>query len=173
MFFTFEPYTKQSIQSHEHATIRFAVNGVVSILSREMVRSVGRKWDAVGHWWNEVETPGVYGSPAIRFTEDSLATRLVATQLKREGWAVEGIKFIKDEWSGKIIKLQSDGRITNPESIKGRIRDRNPGNARDKRRKVQATFGSMGECHLVSMREAILAREAKRGTYCPKAGRYQ
>jgi len=163
MFFTFEPYTKVSVQSHEHATIQLHHNGDVSILSREATRSVARKWDVVGTW---------FINDSIRFTEDSFATRLVATQLKREGWTVEGIRFVKDEYNGKIIKLTSDGRTTNPESIMGRIRDRNPGSPTDKRRKTQALFGNVGACHLLAMREAILVREAKRGAYDPKTGRY-
>lgn len=153
MFFTFEPYTKVSVESHEHATIQLAANGVVSILSREETRSVARKWDAIGTWNN---------LNYIRFTEDSLATRLVATQLKREGWTVQGIKWVEGEWSGAILKQESNGRITNPESIRGRIRDRNPGSPTDKRTKVQALFGNVGECHLLAMREAVLTRQTTR-----------
>ena len=114
-YWTFEPYIKQSVQSHEHATIRLAANGAVSILSREKIRSVQRKWDRVGTW---------FINDSLRFTENSFATRLVATQLEREGWSIEGLTLVKGEYEGKIVKLDSDGRTTNPDSIQGRIRKR-------------------------------------------------
>jgi len=146
--YTYEPWTKQSIQAHNHATIRYA-NGIVSILSRDELRSVARRWDAIGTYEGSD-----CGPHTVRFTEDSLATSLVATHLERNGTVVKGATIDPD--MGRIIRLESNGRVTNPESIQGRIRDRNPGNKRDKRTNCQKRFGTIGHADVIAMREALL-----------------
>lgn len=150
-YFTYEKWTKVSIQSHEHATVRMGVN-TLDILSREKVRSVGRRWERIA-------TISANGS-SILFETDDTAVRMIATQMQRDGWRLlGGIKLDPNEF-GVINVQKSNGNITNPESIRGRIRNRNPGSPTDKRRKVQAAFGGIGECNLFAMRKAILARRA-------------
>ncbi len=152
MFITYEPWTKTSPQAHEHITIDYRSDGIMLALSREATRSTASTWDTIGYW----------ASDYARFDEDSRATRLVATQLKRHGWTILGIRFVEGEWTGAITVLPSNGRITDPESIRGRVRNREPGNARDKRRKVQGLFGSIGTTNIGAMRAAIVARQKAR-----------
>ncbi len=153
--YTYEPWTKQSVQSHDHATIRYA-NGTASILSRERTRSVARQWDVIGNYIGSEHNPS-----HLWLTEDSMATRMVATYMKRNGTRIHGIKLVRGEF-GSITRLESDGRITNPESINGRIRNRAPGSPTDKRRKTQRAFGGIGQANVVDMRAAILTARAKR-----------
>ena len=151
-FYTFEHEAKVSDTSHEHATIRFE-DGIVSILSRETTRSVRRKWDAIGTY-GRLET----GHNYVSLSEDSKATRMVGTQLGRINYVIFGLALIAGEF-GAIRIMESDGNTTNPDSIRGEIRDR----SRDvKRERVQAKFGAIGTVDASAMRAEILARQAAR-----------
>jgi hypothetical protein len=109
-FYTFEIYTKQSLQSHEHVTLKITANYVYALSQKvHEGATMTRKWDRVGIMWDTTH---------VRFTEDSIATRMAGTQLKREGWNVEGLRFNDTEF-GAIIKLVSDGKRTNPSTIRG------------------------------------------------------
>jgi hypothetical protein len=157
MFFTYQPFIVISLQSHEHATMHYAPNGDMLILSREESRSCARKWDMVGTW--EANRATGFRAPNVaHFHEDSFATRMVATSLVRSGTRVTGIRFQKDEYTGAINVQESDGITTNPSSIRGNIRDREPGNARDKRRNVQNLYGSMTQATDVAAMHAIVER---------------
>jgi hypothetical protein len=149
-YFTYEKWTKASLQSHDHATIRISCDAI-DILSRESKRSVGRIWEKIA---------SVSGSTVYFETNDE-AVRLIATQMGRSGWQVTGIRLDPDEF-GAIVVQQSDGRTTNPESIRGRIRNRNPGSPTDKRRATQTMYGVIGQTDTDAMRQAILARQATR-----------
>lgn len=152
-YITFDHETKASETSHEHVTIAFHDNGTLSVLSRDSTRSVARKWDAIGTF----EETG-FGLPRFRFTENSKAIRMVATKLYRKGACVSFASGEFDPTSGEfrlIRSLLSDGITTNPESIMGRIRDRNTDK---KRASVQKRFGAMGQCDVKAMRDAIKRR---------------
>lgn len=112
--FAVETADKVSIASHEHATLAFGTLGSVSILSRERKRSVGRKWDVVGEWEYLAN-----GNIRVTFTERSAATGLCATQMHRMGVDVVGL-LERDFWHGiETIALASDGRTTNPDTLRG------------------------------------------------------
>jgi hypothetical protein len=121
------------------------------MLTREGQRSVGPVWIVVGTCALDASDPDPWAS----FDVDNAGTRLAARALERAGWRVKG-KAVRP-WSeyGPIEMLESDGRITNPDSIRGKIRDRNPGSPTDKRTKVQKRFGTMGRANVAAMRAAI------------------
>lgn len=165
LFHTFVHETKASKLAHEHVTLQTTKRlglGHLHILSREPTRSVGRKWDRVGSCHK------INGKLHCRFTENSEATRMIATKMWRMGATV---RFTSGSFSPHAIEflrinvLESDGIVTNPESIQGRIRDRNPGSPTDKRCKVQKRFGGIGKADTTQMRAmvaALAARDAQR-----------
>lgn len=116
MFVTFEPFTKVSRWSHDHATIRFA-NGTLSVLSRDRVKSVSDRWVAIGTYTSQD------GKRSAHFVSQNDTLRMVGCQLRRMGWDVTGIKWDESSF-GVITATKGDGRITDPESQKGRIRVR-------------------------------------------------
>lgn len=148
MFVTYEKWQKVSVASHDHATIWFDKN-TLRIRSVDTKRSVATRWDAIGK---------IVSYVGVRFTEDSEATRLIATQMEREGWRILGLKPNWERHEGAIIKLVSDGIRTNPETLMGRCRDRNVANVRARAQK----FGAIGTADVSAMRAAILARQAAR-----------
>jgi hypothetical protein len=149
MFVTFEKWTKVSLQSHDHLTIHFT-NGTLLIRSVDKVRSVATRWDAIGTY----VISGQFRH--IRLTEDSEATRLFATQMEREGFRVLGMPRKWERYKGKINMLKSDGNVTNPESIQGRIRNRS------KHGKRGASFGMRKSVDVSAMRAAIIEAQTKR-----------
>ena len=151
MFVTFEKWTKVSLQSHDHLTIHFS-NGTLLIRSVDSVRSVATRWDAIGMYQ-------IVGTQRyIRLTEDSEATRLFATQMEREGFRVLGMPRKWERYKGKINMLKSDGKVTNPESIQGRIRNRN----KSQKRINAQRFGKVLHCDVAKMRHAIETARLKR-----------
>jgi hypothetical protein len=149
MFVTFEKWTKVSLQSHDHLTVHFA-NGTLLIRSVDSTRSVKTVWDAIG--WYHVSSQG----RTIRLTEDSEATRLFATQMEHEGFTIHGLDRNWDRYKGKINMLKSDGIVTNPESIQGRIR------SRSKHGKRGAGFGMRATTDVNAMRDAVKEAQLKR-----------
>lgn len=150
-FITFNHETKASDTAHEHVTIAFRPNGDMEALSRDSVKSVSARWDLVGTW----------NGTDFRFTENSKATRMAATKLYRKGGSVQ-MRGKFDPVCGEfrlIQSLKSDGVTTNPESIQGRIRDRNVDH---KRAAVQKEFGAIGKCDVTAMRRAVWEAQMKR-----------
>lgn len=157
--FTFNHIDKVSDTSHEHCTLRFA-NGTIWILTRESSRSVAAQWDEIGTYSERFN--------CVRFTEDSMATLLAATQMYRKGYKVVGFNRKRlTESFGEIETLNSDGIVTNPESIKGRIRDRslNRPNSVAKGERGASRFranGRQGATDLVNMRRAVIEAQLNR-----------
>ena len=157
MIFTYEKYTLSSIQAHEYVSLEFT-HGTIRIRSVDSAKSVSPTWDAIGTYEGSDCEPYL-----ARFTEDSFATQLAAKYLTDNGTTVEGATFYAD--TGRVIRLAATRRMTRPESIRGRVRDRAPGNKRDKRARIQRKYGKIGEANVAEMRaerDRILAeRNAK------------
>lgn len=156
MFLTYEKWTKVSVASHDHATVWFDY-GTLRIRSVDRVKSVATRWDAIGTY--------NWGCRVVRFTEDSEATRLIATQMERDDWTVEGLRSNWERHEGSIIVLPCDAKVTNPDTIRAKrnpqckpVRNRNKAH---KRAKAQR-FGVMGTTDVALMRHAIETLRLKR-----------
>jgi hypothetical protein len=160
--FTFEKWTKNSVQSHEHITLRF-VDGTILARSVESVRSVSTTWNAVG----------TYGSDSagkwVRFTECSAATDLAATEIDRRDDYVVCSKYVPVV--GKINVQRSYGNVTNPDTIRfkedqlrpiGDQKGVKPVRSRDKHGKRGMGFGRGPATDVAAMRHAIETLRLKR-----------
>ena len=157
MIFTYELWQLSSLQAHEYVTLEF-VHGTIRIRSTDNLRCVSPTWDVIGTYTGDESNPR-----HVCLTEDSWATELATTYMRRNGTIVLGVSHTTQ--FGAINRLIASRRMTRPESIRGRIRDRTPGNPRDKRARVQRKYGRIGTANVAEMRaerDRILAeRNAK------------
>lgn len=156
-YVTFEKWTKVSVASHDHVTVEFDAL-TVRIRTVDPKRSVATRWDAIA-------TIKVSLFASVYFTEDSEATRLIATQMERAGFRVHGLRRNWERYEGAIIALPCNAIVTNPDTIRAKrnpacrpVRDRNVAH---KRRHAQA-FGAMGTTNVEAMRHAIETQRLKR-----------
>jgi len=113
-FITYEHLDRPSPTTPEWCTLRFnSVGGIVSLLSRDKIRSTRKVWNAIGHY-------GTVDNGSVNFTEDSRATRLAATQMARNGAEVFffGKRFVDTGEYGATAALPSNGRVTKPSTIR-------------------------------------------------------
>jgi len=114
-YLTFENGTKVSRMAHEHVTIAFHTNGTLAARTKTVTEGAHMRdgyvacgthgtW-ATGHRWVEFDT-------------HCAAFDMVSIALQRLGYTVIGCNA-NDTDCGTINVLVSNGRITDPDSIRG------------------------------------------------------
>ena len=161
-FYTFERFTKISLASHDHCTLRF---GVRSIMRRtvDRVKSVSTEWEMVGTFGTTA-----YGTPWIRFTKRDGILDLVAAQMERMGYRILS-EFVP---SKLVLKVQkSNGNVTNPDTIRfkedqmrpiGTRLGVKPVRKRSIHAKRGARFGMRATTDVAAMRHAIVEAQTER-----------